>query len=166
VNEWDNPADRESNFGLLRNDLSPKPAYMAVQNLIAILREPGANFMPDSLDYVLTVRPVGEYTHTEFVHRLLLEKSNGDFYLLLWHEISDDDTTNRPPREIDPPDMAVTIKLNTSIANATMYSFVDDGTVFSQPIDIMDNSISLNIPDKVVILQLAALRGDVLARGR
>jgi len=42
-----NLADPEQHFGLLRNDLSPKPAFLAIQTLIAALRDsPGSGHAP------------------------------------------------------------------------------------------------------------------------
>ena len=38
----------ESNFGLLRNDLSEKPAFTALRNTIEILKDPGPAFTPAS----------------------------------------------------------------------------------------------------------------------
>jgi hypothetical protein len=40
-------------YGLLRNDLSEKPSFRAVKNLITILCDKGPNFEPDKLNYVL-----------------------------------------------------------------------------------------------------------------
>ena len=53
VDEKPDPAHavRESNFGLLRNDWSPKPAFVALRNTISILADPGPAFAPESLDY-------------------------------------------------------------------------------------------------------------------
>lgn len=70
---------RESAFGLLRADGTPKPAFTALKNLIAVLADPGPAFTAGSLSYELT----GDTTN---VRRLLLQKRNGKFYLVLWHD--------------------------------------------------------------------------------
>ena len=59
VDEWNKPDDREANFGLIRNDLSPKPAYHALRRLLALTAEPNAraDFKPMALPGDLTVRP-------------------------------------------------------------------------------------------------------------
>ncbi len=69
--------DRESNFGLLRNDLSPKPAFSAVRNLLQLLADPGPGFAPGTLDY--TLADSGTQLHSS-----LFEKRDGTFYLALW----------------------------------------------------------------------------------
>jgi hypothetical protein len=72
-------AHRECAFGLLRADGTPKPAFTALKNLLAVLADPGPAFTPGSLSYQLT----GDTTN---VRRLLLQKRNGKFYLVLWHD--------------------------------------------------------------------------------
>lgn len=153
LDEWNDPDNPEANFGLLRNDLSPKPAYTAVKNLINLLKDPGAKFTPDPLDYNISVNPPPEYDRTQYIHHLLLQKQNRTFYLALWHEISNGDITSRPAREITPPDIPVTITLKTPIKNAIAYSFDDDGNMSSQPIS-STSTINLNVPDKALILAL------------
>ncbi|OKH32832.1 hypothetical protein NIES2119_24970 [[Phormidium ambiguum] IAM M-71] len=153
LDEWNDPDNPEANFGLLRNDLSPKPAYTAVKNLINLLKDPGANFTPDSLDYNISVNPPPEYDRTQYLHHLLLQKQNRTFYLALWHEISNGDITSRPAREITPPDIPVTITLKTPIKNAIAYSFDDNGNMSSQQLSSTSN-INLNVQDKATILAL------------
>ncbi len=152
VDEFNNPGDRESNFGLLRHDLSPKPAYTALKNLIGVLKDPGSSFRLGSLNYTLTVNPPSGYD-AQYVHHLLLQKRDGSFYLVLWNEISDDDITNSPPREIVPPDMPVTLTLKTPISSATVYSLDDSGAQSSTPMSA-SSSLALNVSDKAMIVRL------------
>lgn len=67
----------EDHYGLLRNDLSEKPAFVALQNTIAILADPGDAFTPGSLQYSLSV---GGAT----LRSTLLQRRDGSFYLALW----------------------------------------------------------------------------------
>jgi hypothetical protein len=92
--EGTSSTDQEQNFGLINNDLTPKPAYTALANLIHLLAEEEASFTPDKLNYSFEVQPNGAFVRTAYVHDLLLEKSDGDFYLLLWHEVSDTSNTD------------------------------------------------------------------------
>lgn len=148
-------ADNESNFGLVRADGTPKPAYTALKNLLALLAERGVSpsFRPKSLDYTLTARPVGAYTRTEYVHHLLLQKSDGAFYLLLWHEISDEDVMERPHRQITPPDLPATLTLPASIKHARLFRPFENVTGAALPITA--HRITLPVPDQVVVLKLA-----------
>lgn len=73
----DNLTNRESSFGLLRNDGTPKPAYTALKNMITLLKDKGPGFVPGSLSYTLS----GDQTNLK---TLLLQKRNGTFYLAMW----------------------------------------------------------------------------------
>jgi hypothetical protein len=73
--------DREANFGLVRNDLSPKPAYTALQNLLKLTADPGAAFKPGALSYTVEGAPTD-------LRQVLLQKRDGRFYLLLWRDVS------------------------------------------------------------------------------
>lgn len=150
-----NPGDNESNFGLVRADGTPKAAYTALKNLLALLAERGVSpaFRPQSLDYTLTVSPVGAYTRTQYVHHLLLQKSDGAFYLLLWHEISDEDANVNPHRQITPPDMPATLTLPTAIKHARLFRPWENVTGGALP--ITGGKITLAVPDQVIVLKLA-----------
>jgi len=154
MDERVNPADKESNFGLVRADGTPKPAYTALKNLIGLLSERGVSpsFRPKSLDYTLTVRPVGAYTRTQYVHHLLLQKSGGAFFLLLWHEVSDEDISVSPRRQIAPPDMPATLTLPATIKHARLFRL--DGDRIGAALPITGGKIRLDVPDQVVVLKL------------
>jgi hypothetical protein len=87
LDEFSDPPleEKESNFGLLRHDLSRKPAFDALRNTIEILEDPGPPFAPDSLDYTLSEAGV-ELPGPEStgLHKVLLQKRDGSFYLALW----------------------------------------------------------------------------------
>ena len=157
VDEFEDKAqtNREAHFGLLRRDLTPKPAYDAIKNLIAVLSEKGvrADFKPGALNYAMQVTPQPGYDKTQFVHHLLLQKSDGAFYLVLWHEISDEDTKVTPHRQIQPPALPAAITLPPSIRAVTLS--VPNESALSKPVPIANHIISINVPDQVVILRLA-----------
>jgi hypothetical protein len=79
VDEYENAAsdEREDHFGLLRHDLTPKPAASALENLTALLDDPGPGFAPGSLEYSLS-------GGNAQVKSVLMEKRDGTFYLALW----------------------------------------------------------------------------------
>ncbi len=154
VDEYNDKGNPEANYGLLHNDLTPKPAYNALKNLIRLLKDPGSSFTLGSLDYTLTVTPPPGYNLTQYVHNLLLQKRDGTFYLVLWHEISDADISSTPTREIKPPAMPTTVTLNTPISSARVYSLNDSGSMSSTAATINNNTISLNVTDKAMVVRL------------
>ncbi len=90
-------------YGLLRSDISEKPAFTALANLIAELKDPGTPFSPASLEYGITGGD-GSLAHT------LLQKRDGSFILVLWSEISNYDVT----KMISLPDKEQTIKVSVT----------------------------------------------------
>ena len=72
-------AAADSGYGLLRSDLSFKPAYSSLMNLLHLLADPGSAYADQPLHFVLT----GDVSR---VDHALFEKRNGHFYLAIWVE--------------------------------------------------------------------------------
>jgi len=115
LDEFPDPklTDRESNFGLLRNDLSKKPAFDALRNLIGILKDPGSSFTPGSLDYSLEGNQEG-------LRQVLLQKSDGSFYLAVWRATSVWDPINKVA--LNPGSPPISIKFNQPISSVQLYA--------------------------------------------
>jgi hypothetical protein len=76
------PSCSECLYGLLDENLNYRPAGTAVRQMIGVLSERGQNSFPTgSLTY-------GVDGDTRAMKELLLQKSDGTFYLLLWNDIS------------------------------------------------------------------------------
>ena len=146
--------NREANFGLIRRDTTAKPAFTAIKNLIAILGEKDVSpsFKPGNFDFKLEVSPAGIFDRTQYVHHLLLQKSTGDYYLVLWHEVSAEDTSAKPHRQIAVPELPATLTFNAP-PRRIVY-FVPNES--DQPLNTFKNLplVHLKIPDRVVILQI------------
>jgi hypothetical protein len=92
--------DPEQNFGLLRHDFSRKPAFLAVRNLIRVLRRsPGG---------ARRAAPVPSIKASEPVERLMLRRPDGSRVLALWRETSIWDRDNR--RKIVPKRLVVKLR--------------------------------------------------------
>jgi hypothetical protein len=165
--EGANPASCEANFGLVDHGLMPKPAYVAIASLIDLLRDlpagdNGAPFAPGTLSYAVKAFPVGSYNRLQYVHDLLLQKSNGDYYLLMWHEISDAATSNGTPyagTAIDiqppPPSLPVQIELPSRVSSATLYQYTPRDSLEASPVGIKGNEISFSVTDTISVLKLS-----------
>lgn len=129
--------DQENNFGLLRVDGSPKPAFTAVKNLIGLLNDTQANPTPGYLDYYLS-------GNTQNIHHTLLQKSTGDFYLVLWQGV--DSTTNPAPQ-------SVTLNLLSPIQQADTYLPNQSTQVISQT--LTPKQVTLSVPDEPLVIRLA-----------
>ncbi len=170
VDEHDNLGDRESNFGLLKFDLTPKPAYLGVQSLLALLDDRDAGFTPGTLDYTMTVQPTVAtvrgrtvtYDHPEFVHHLLLQKGDGRFDLVVWHEIGDADTSVTPMVELSPPPLPLTVTTPQRFLAAAIYRLDDANQV--QKTTVADPAaLTTQVGDRPLVIEwtpLPAAAGD------
>jgi len=147
----------EYHFGLLRNDGTEKPAYVALKNLIGLLEEPPAEpgdllFSPGALNYSLS----GE---TQAVHRLLLQKRDGRFYLILWQEVPSYDPNTK--RVLPVPDKKVTLTLEQPFGRVTIYQ----PNVSDKPTAYYANpeQLELRVPDHPLVVELASRQGSLLS---
>jgi hypothetical protein len=116
--------------------------------LIGLLEEPPTKpgdpfFTPDALDYSLS----GE---TQGIHRLLLQKRDSRFHLVLWHEVPSYDPINKQP--ISVPDKTLTLTLKEPIGMATIYrpSVSDKPTAHY----VNPRQLKLEVPDHPLVVEL------------
>jgi hypothetical protein len=135
--------DIEAAFGLLRNDLSKKPAAVAIERLTGLLSDRGARFTPASLSYSLEGAP-------STAQQLLLQKGDGSFYLVLWNRVSVWDRDSRS--DVDPADVSVNLKLGQPIASAEVF----EPNVAAGPVASATNptSLKLNLSERVQVIKL------------
>ena len=141
-------ADRPSfNFGLLRNDGSPKPAFIALKNLISLLKDPegvtSRSFPLKSLDYTLS-------GNTTNIHHTLLQKRDGTFYLILWQEVLSFKVQNK--KDILVPEQSMILTLNTQISQAAAYKPINSITPIKQWTN--PKQLRLKIPDHPLAIEL------------
>lgn len=143
--------DQEENFGLLRHDGSPKPAFIAIKNLILLLKDPGTSFPLKSLNYSLS----GDTTN---VRHTLLQKRDGTFYLILWQGVP----SFSPQKKTDISVLAqqVTLTLNTVISKAAVYQPIKSITPtrqFTSPSGGL-KQLKLSVPDHPLVIKLVPAR--------
>jgi hypothetical protein len=141
-------SDRPSyHYGLLRNDGSPKPDFLALKNLLTILKESekkDAESLPlKSLDYSFSRK-------MNNVHHTLLQKRNGSLYLILWQEVSSFDRKRQVGIAV--PNRQVELSLTSSIGKAATYQPLKS----VEPIKEYKNpkKLKLEIPDHPLIVEL------------
>ena len=154
IDEFPNAStNAEASFGIVRRDLTPKPAYLALQRLISTLSEAKWNpttkqwrkraFVPRALDYTLS----GDIKN---VHHTLLQKANGTFYLLLWQEVPSFDTKTK--QDIVNAPVSVTLRLSTRIAMASAFDL--GGMSTPQKNWRAPSRMALQVSDEVLIVRL------------
>lgn len=130
-------------FGLLRNNGEVKPSFVSLKALIQLLKDPGGSkFSPGTLNYSL----IG---NTSNLHHLLLQKSNGKFYLVLWQETSGFDLNTK--KAIEVPNQKVQLILAQTFAQAKIYSLEN----YTKPKKQLTNpkQILLDVPDQPLIIE-------------
>jgi hypothetical protein len=146
VDGRDDPADPEANFGLLRNDLSPKPAYTALKNLMQLLRDPSSTpiLSTDSISFSLT-------GGGSSLQHSLLEKSDGSFYLLLWNDVASWDVTAQT--DIINAAVPVTLQLDSKFDLAQV--FIPGQSASALARYNSPRRLNLNVPDDVMVVELS-----------
>jgi hypothetical protein len=142
---------REQNFGLLRHDMTEKPAYVALRNLIALLREPkapksAAPFTPEALDFELAppadakLQPLGQN---------VLRKRDGTYVVLLWQQVSVYDAAKK--EKLENPPIKQTVELAQSF-NVKLY-LPNESTTPTKTYEAV-KTFELAVPDRVIAIEL------------
>lgn len=143
LDEWDEPENREANFGLVRFDGSKKPAFIALQNLLELLGDPGRTFAPGSLAFTLSPAPdTLEYT--------LLQKRSGDFYLALWDGAAMFD----PEGEAEIVSAAQTVTLTFGEPVTALSRALPNESAEWEPLTQTGSSVELTLGSEVTLLRI------------
>src|SRR5690606_25129438 len=93
-------------------DLTEKPAFTAVKNLIAILSDPGVPFTPGHFAFTLDASG----GNTADVQSLTFKKRNGKYYIVLW--LATDSFNNATETDIDST-FGVSVRYHQPVTGAT-----------------------------------------------
>lgn len=135
---------REANFGLLRNDGSRKPAFVALRNLIEVLDDPGPPFSPSSLRFELT-------GVSDAVRYSVLQNRDGRHYIALWLRESSYDTDARRDLDVQPERITVT---TAPMSRARLFvpgASADPARQWSA-----GSFFAFDVADEVVVLELTS----------
>ena len=119
LDDFQDPTERsaDASFGLLRYDLSERPAFGAVAALARLLaapRGPGKP-VPPGLRLTLRVDGAGAFPDASRVHHLLLRRADGTLLLLLWDEVSGEDASVTPRRPIAVPLLPARVEASAAV---------------------------------------------------
>jgi hypothetical protein len=136
-------------WGLFRSDGTPKPAATGLRNLIGILNENtvgqasnAPKQKPGTLEYELT-------NQTLSVHTLLLQKSNGTTYLILWNEFKNWNAVTGKPVYSKP--VPVGLRIKQAVKRIRTYLPLTQREA-TQTFD--SSSVQLNVPDHPLIVEI------------
>ena len=163
------------NYGLIRNDAtrSKKPSYFALKNFTATLNESAwdtadlrwelpngalpTSYQPGWLDYTAT-------GGTNLTH-LLLQRSDGDFYLVIWQALRvTDPNSSDTMNVITNAPATVTLGFRTAVdPSAQIWTQQDDGSYAATPVSVSgvagSQTASLTVTDAVSIVRIRPAGG-------
>jgi hypothetical protein len=134
-------------YGLLRSDLSEKPAFAAVKNLLSLLSDPGSSFSPGKLDYTITGADA-TLTHT------LLQKRDGSFWLILWSEQSSYNPATNTPIAVKA--QSVTIQLRGRATATQVVQFDNTGNAATTRVTGSGTTLTLSINDQLSVVHITS----------
>ena len=145
MDEAPNPAlnDAELHWGLVRADGSEKPAFIAMKNLIAELSDSAEPAHLRPMNWSLG-------SPDPHIDHLLLEKSDGEFDLILWQEISSYDV--RRQTDIDNPDVTSVLTLGRRARSVEIYDPVKQSNPLRVASDV--KSLPVRIPDEPLVVKI------------
>lgn len=141
-------SDFESNFGLLRNNGTPKASFTALRNLIGLLSDKGKNFAPSSLDYNINGGDANTRT-------LLLQKQDGTFYLAVWQQAPEWNGSS----VLAPPSRNLQVQLEMPVSASATY--LPNRGVDAVARTSQTSSVSVPSSSEVAVVELAGA-GEVV----
>jgi len=129
-----------SEYGLVNKDLSVKPAYTAVQSLLALLRDTG------SATGSLAMETTGQ---TQNVEKVLFRRSDGSFALAVWLKV----LSCNPATGLDVavPAQAVTLRFTRTLQSPVSYTY-NSSWKFVPKALAPAKRISLSVKDQVQVV--------------
>ncbi len=144
-----NPADREQNLGVMRANLSKKPAFHTLRRMIGTVRSGSNAVNPRDL----AVQIGGQAPNLE---KLLLQKSEKQYLLLLWQEVKSWDVRAQRELELGAKPVTVTLPTNATFSLYDTLPFENDAARDAPPTQFggARRSVTINVPDHIVMLEM------------
>jgi hypothetical protein len=132
-------------YGLMNGDLSPKPAFRALKNLLSTLSDSGGAFTPGALPYVIS----GGDSN---LNHLLLQKSDGSYWLVLWLEEPSWNPVSVAPIAVTPENIG--LELNGAYGTTKGYQFDSNGNITVNNLTLNGYWANLTISDQITIVEI------------
>ncbi|HEY9763932.1 MAG TPA: hypothetical protein V6D07_15475 [Trichocoleus sp.] len=139
--------------GWKQYSLRPKPSYRAVKSLLQLLKE--ASWSKTDRRWVapaVTLKPINLSFQgmDSSTHYLLLQKSNGRYYLLLWQEV---ESFNPTKGNFSVPADNLTVVLPPGSRPLNLYKYNSQFTYSPYSLQGSSSTLTLDVPDSVAVLE-------------
>lgn len=141
----DNGTVAQNHFGLYRNDGSAKPAAIALQNLIGLLKDPGPTFSAGSLDFTVT---------SGFSYKLL-KKRTGECWIAIWRPIRLwDYSPFGQKQEVYNSPINCTLTIHRTVTNVAAYTDLHSGLNPTPRNYGTATTVNIGIADSLVLFRI------------
>lgn len=132
-------------YGLLRHDLTEKPAYTAVRNLLALLQDSGTTSVAP-LRFAMTAAG-----YAPEVRHMVLAKHDGTYALLLWLEVSSYDQDLRKSIAVTP--QQVMLSFPAAQVQRQLH-FTGQGTVQEDVLNARRAALPVTVTEHLTYLEI------------
>ncbi len=129
-------------YGLVDANLNPKPAYVALKNLLTHVRDYGIPALTP-LAYAISAPPS--------VHHLLLARSDGSYTVILWNEVAEWDCVSSTPIAV--PAVTATLTFDNAPSSVSATTFDNGGNVSAAVLQAGTN-VPVSVDGSVTIVDL------------
>ncbi|MGY4615514.1 hypothetical protein ACVWZ4_000741 [Bradyrhizobium sp. USDA 4472] len=140
------PADKESNFGLVSFDGTPKSSFAAVKQLLALFNRPARPGVPAAkMQY--SINGGGQDVWTAAFAR-----DDGTHVVFVWLGVSGWD---QGPRALRPPvTRSLTLAVSPASRSAIAHQFQDDGSIVRRPLDKSAGGFAVTASDQLTAVEI------------
>ncbi len=143
---YDLADDFSGSYGITDQNLNPKPAYTALENLISILADPGSTYAPAKFSYALS-------TGSD-VSSLFLGKRDGSYWLVLWQSDASFNVSTSKPIVVAPETAQLTFASAPSALK--QYTIAPSTGIASVTSLTPATVVSFTVTDTPEIIQIGA----------
>jgi len=138
------PSTGYNAMGLVTAAGAPKPQYTALASLIGRLADPGPSFATAPLGYTLA-------GNTQDVHQILLEKRNGNYFLLVWLEKPSWNPATQTPIAVVPQTVQIVLAATPTVVSVGTF---DSRWALSEQVLNPSSTILVKVTDSITFVKI------------
>lgn len=136
----------DTGYGLLRQNLSAKPAFLAVQSLITLLGDPGPSFSPAPLRIAVQGAEAPGFTH------MLFGRRDGTYILVAWLEREDYNAETNTPLPTAPGSFGLSLDPQYQVAG--VQTLTDAGTLKPAPLSTRQTGLPFAVDGHLTVISI------------